>query len=484
MENSGKKNNYIAALVTLASLFFMWGFITCLNDLLIPYLKEVFSLSHFQSNLVQFAFFTAYFTISWLYFIVSSCFGDPILKVGYKNTIVLGLFLSALACFFFFVEAGSPNPSFAGFLGALFLLGTGFTFLQIAANPLVSILGAPETSSSRLNLTQAFNSLGTTLAPVIGGYLIFTLFKPSEESAGAASAVQIPYLILASLLLLLSGVIFFSNVPNHVENTSGNVKGYGALKHPYLVFGMFGIFCYVGAEVTIGSNLISFMTETQSIDKSIATSYLAFYWGGSMIGRFVGAISMSKMEKSIKHILMGVAGLAAFTLIFLITYKSSKGAIDLGNSYYFLIFLVLNYVAFVMAKSVPSRTLGLFAIVNIVLVLAMLSLDGNLSLWAVLSVGLFNSIMFSNVFTLAIEDLKEYTSQGSSLLVMMILGGAVVPPLQGLIADSYNAHIAFAIPLICYAYLAWYGFSGSKIGIKKVNFPVKTEKHPESIVLK
>ena len=171
-----KSNSYYFPLVTLTTLFFMWGFITCLNDILIPYLKDVFELTHFQSNLVQLAFFLAYFIVSLLYFIVSALFGDPIMKIGYKNTIVLGLVISAIACFLFFLEASSESPAFSQFLLALFLLGSGFTFLQIAANPLVAVLGTPETSSSRLNLSQAFNSLGTTLAPIIGGYFIFEYF--------------------------------------------------------------------------------------------------------------------------------------------------------------------------------------------------------------------------------------------------------------------------------------------------------------------
>lgn len=483
MGNSNGKQSYTMALVTLTSLFFMWGFITCLNDLLIPYLREVFTLSHFQANMVQFAFFAAYFIISLLYFLVSSFYSDPIQRIGFRNTIVLGLVISAIACFLFFLEANSQNPQFYLFLMALFMLGTGFTFLQIAANPLVSVLGSPETSSSRLNLTQAFNSLGTTLAPAIGGYVIFTLFM-EEGAERSASAVRFPYLFLASLLLILAGVIFLSNVPGHVGDVSSEteVKGAGALKHPYLVFGMFGIFCYVGAEVTIGSNLISFMTESQGFDKTVATNFLSFYWGGSMIGRFVGSISMSQMEKTKKYAVMAVTALAATALIFAVTNISSNGQIKFTDGFMFLGYLALNYICFILAKSVPSRTLGLFAIVNIILVCVMLNAsDPQIALWSVLSVGLFNSIMFSNVFTLAIDGLKEYTSQGSSLLVMMILGGAIVPPVQGFLADMFNTHIAFAVPLICYAYLMWYGFFGSHIGKKKASI-LKKETQPGAIL--
>lgn len=480
MDNTNGKQSYAIALVTLTTLFFMWGFITCLNDLLIPYLKGVFDLSYFQSNLVQFAFFAAYFIISLLYFLVSRFYSDPIQKIGYKNTIVCGLFISAIACFLFFIEAGSENPKFILFLMALFLLGTGFTFLQIAANPLVSMLGEPETSSSRLNLTQAFNSLGTTLAPLIGGYFIFKVFM--DDNASGASAVQIPYLFLASLLLILAGVIFFSNVPGHVGEANEEVSGAGALKYPYLRYGMLGIFFYVGAEVAIGSNLISFMKESLNFEENLATCYLSFYWGGSMIGRFMGSISMSKMEQNKKLACMAAVGVIATCLILFITNKSSEGVITWQNSFYYFIFLIFNYLAFVMAKSVPSRTLGLFAIANIFLVAVMLLAEPEIALWAVLSVGLFNSIMFSNVFTLAIEDLKEYTSQGSSLLVMMILGGALMPPVQGLLADILNPHAAFIVPLVCYAYLMWYGFVGSRVGKKKI-VPVR-ESHPESSILK
>lgn len=477
-----EKKSYGAALVTLTSLFFMWGFITCLNDLLTPYLKNVFDLTHFQANLVQFAFFTAYFVISLIYFLVSTFYKDPIQKIGYKNTLVCGLIIAALACFLFYQEAGSQNPKFALFLGALFLLGTGFTFLQIAANPLVSMLGEPETSSSRLNMSQAFNSLGTTLAPVIGGYLIFTYFN--NEGDKTASAVQIPYLVLASVLLMLAGILFFSNVPNKVTSETAVVKGAGALKHPYLVYGMLGIFFYVGAEVAIGNNLISFMDSHFHMPEAVATVYLMFYWGGAMIGRFMGAISMSQMPANKKYTFMAAAGLV--TTLIICAIAKSKEVVELSQVVYFLAYLALNYLVFISAKSLPSRTLGFFAVINICLLGIMLVFTGELSLWAVLSVGLFNSIMFSNVFTLAIEGLEEYTAQGSSLLVMMILGGAIVPPIQGYVTDMLGAEdskLAFVVPLLCYVYLAWYGFVGSRIGKAKKKVE-KKEEHPEGIVLK
>lgn len=502
MENTNNKS-YGAALVTLTSLFFMWGFITCLNDLLIPSFKDYFNLSNFQANLVQFAFFTAYFVISLLYFIISSVGFDPIKKYGYKNTLVAGLLIAATACFLFFMEASSDDPQFGLFLFALFLLGTGFSFLQIAANPLVAVLGTEESASSRLNLSQAFNSLGTTFSPAIGAFLIYNYFKDAQ----GVSAVQMPYLILASVLLILSGVLFFSNVPNKVGESSGQpVKGAGALKHPYLVFGMIGIFCYVGAEVAIGSNLTEFIKSNYTIIpnigellgqdylvdgkltdaattvvKNVAAFYLMFYWGGAMTGRFMGSISMSNMPSANKYLTMAVVGILSTSAVCLVAYNSFA-AIKPSYAYIYFIYVVLNYIVFVLAKSNASRTLGLFAIMNVILIAIMLCNTGFTMLWVLLAVGLFNSIMFSNVFTLSIEGLKEYTSQGSSLLVMMILGGALVPPLQGLLADLIGPKIAFAVPMVCYVYLAWFGFVGSRIG-KKKKIVAKTEEHPESVVL-
>ncbi|MCR5568340.1 MAG: sugar MFS transporter [Paludibacteraceae bacterium] len=483
MENTDKKN-YSAALVTLTSLFFMWGFITCLNDLITPKFKDAFGLSNFEANLVQFAFFTAYFVISLIYFLISTFYKDPIQKIGYKNTLVAGLIIAALACFGFFSEASTENPSFYVFLTYLFCLGTGVSFLQIAANPLVSILGSEETSSSRLNLSQAFNSLGTTLAPVIGGYFIYSFFN--EDGSASASAFRIPYLVLASSLMILAGILFFSNVPEQVgDENSVSVKGAGALKHPYLIFGMLGIFFYVGGEVSIGNNLILYMKNCDGFTEDVAKTYLMFYWGGAMIGRFMGSISMSKIERYRKYMMMAGAAIVTAAIIFVIA-ANTKANVGFSALAYFVVYMVVNYLVFIMANSLPSRTLGMFAICNIILLLIMIYSSGTLSLWSVLAVGLFNSIMFSNVFTLAIDKLGEYTAQGSSLLVMMILGGAIVPPIQGLLADNLSAEnykMSFFVPLACYIYLTWYGFVGSHIG-KAKKIVVKQEEHPESIVLK
>lgn len=445
-------------LIALTTLFFMWGFITVLNDILIPYLKGVFELTHFQANLVQFAFFGAYFIGSVIYFIVSLLIGDPINKIGYKNGILIGLFISAAACFMFYPAANTFH-SFGFFLFALFMLGIGFTMLQIAANPYVAILGSPETASSRLNLSQAFNSLGTTLAPVVGGFLIFEYFA-SESNVGAES-VKIPYLALGVTLILLMLFIWFSKLPEF-KNTEGIESKAGALKYRHLVFGMFAIFFYVGAEVSIGSNLVSFLKipEIAGFGDAEASSYLAYYWGGAMIGRFMGAISLSGMKKAGKYSLMFVMAIITFFVIFLVTWYM-KG-LEFFNIWYYLIFVVLNYLFFMMGRSIPSRTLAVFSIIVFLLILVTLLTNGLVSMWCILAVGLFNSIMWSNIFTLAIDGLGKYTSQGSSLLVMMILGGALLPPLQGLMADHYGIHASFAVPMFSYLYLLFYGVYGYK----------------------
>lgn len=467
------KKRYGFSWVTIASLFFMWGFITCLNYLLVPYLQQVFDLSNFWSNFVAVSFFLAYFLVSLGYYFLSTLVGDPAKKIGYKNTIVLGLMLSAIGCFLFFLETSTEDPQFVYFLGAIFLLGAGFSFLQIASNPLILGMGPAETEFSRLNLTQVFNSLGTTLAPVIGGLVLFHLYNGGESTSTFRdpSAVQIPYLILTSALLILSGVVFFAEIPEpqDAQNPTMEIarqlpERRGALQYPYLIFGMIAIFCYVGAEVSIGTNLVGYMKGAYSFDNLTACFYLAYYWGGAMIGRFMGAISMYKdFSRGKKMLLMFVSAIVFFFVI----YFSAR--IPLIQVAYFWGFIILNYIVFLLANSRPSRTTGYFAVVNIILLVFMLCSDNILSLWAVLSVGLFNSIMFSNIFTMAVDRLGKYTAQGSALLVMMIIGGAVVPPLQGWVADQTNAHIAFVVPLICYFYLVFYGFAGHKWGKKALN---------------
>ncbi|MGK7393488.1 MAG: sugar MFS transporter [Candidatus Cyclobacteriaceae bacterium M3_2C_046] len=474
---TGERPNYTPALVSLTTLFFMWGFITSMNDILIPYLKRMFELDRFQSMFVQTAFFGAYFIGSLLYYLISSRWKDPIMKMGYKNGLIIGLFLSALGCITFYPAA--ELKSYGIFLAALFIVGFGFTLLQIAANPYVAILGKPETASSRLNLSQAFNSLGTTIAPILGGYLVFHYFAYMGEpllnqqgqeiltDAGrpiSANGVQIPYLIFAGIFLLLAVVIKITNLPKFT--TEDNIEeGAGALKYRHLVLGMVAIFMYVGGEVAIGSVLINYINELVGYPEMIGKSYLAFYWGGAMIGRFLGAISLSGMQNETRKIIMMVfVALVSYLFIYFAVVMESETPFPLSVTYPFIVFLIINLIGFKIGRSLPERTLLIFAVVNLVLLSVTMMTDGLLAVWTIISIGLFNSIMWSNIFTLAIRGLGKFTSQGSSLLVMAILGGALIPPIQGAVADSLGGyHYSFFIPMICYIYLAYYGWKGYKI---------------------
>jgi MFS transporter, FHS family, L-fucose permease len=445
----------LQAQISLFSLFFMWGFITCLNDILIPYLRGVFTLTIFQATLVQFAFFGAYFLGALFYFLFSVRFGDPINRIGYKNGIIIGLAVAGAGCFLFYPAA--IFLQYGLFLGALFCLGLGLTMLQIAANPYVALLGRPESASSRLNLAQGFNSFGTTIAPVIGGFFIFQYFV-TDASAGEV-AVKIPYIVLACLFWLLAVVIFFIKLPKFA-NEDVIEKGAKVLGFSHLRGGIFAIFAYVGAEVAIGSLLINFMglENITGLEEGAASKLLSFYWGGAMIGRFMGAIMMSDKSTAGKKLAgmfaLGVAGYAIVSLI---------AGVDFMDSLPYLIGLALNYVIFMIFGAHPNKVLAAFSLSAIVLLLIAVFMNGAISMWVLLFIGLFNSIMWSNIFTLAIKDLGRYTSQGSSLLVMAVLGGAVVPPIQGLLADEFGIQMSFLLPVVCYVYLFYYGWKGYEV---------------------
>jgi FHS family L-fucose permease-like MFS transporter len=453
MQESSK--NYTSALITLTSLFFMWGFMTVMNDVLIPHLKNIFQLDYFRSMLVQTAFFGAYFIGALLYYLISSRSGDPINKIGYKNGIIIGLIISAIGSAMFY--PATILNIYGVYLLALFILGLGFTVLQIAANPYVAILGSPQTASSRLNLAQGFNSLGTTLGPLIGGTLIFTYFAGTE-------AVKIPYLVLAGFLIILAVIIKISKLPEFA-NKEKIEKGKGALKFPHLTLGMVAIFMYVGGEVAVGSILINFfgLENIAGMSEDMASSFLSLYWGGLMVGRFSGAIYLSDISNQFKKFsYMVIAALAAFLIIYISNYI--KTDMSFVTMLPMLIFIAVAFVLFLYGKSIPSRTLYFFASIVIILLLTTVFTKGEIAFWAVIGIGIFNSIMWSNIFTLAIDGLGKYTSQGSSLLVMAILGGAVIPPIQGAFADLMGVQFSFIVPILCYVYIFYYGISGYKKG--------------------
>ncbi|QQS50215.1 MAG: sugar MFS transporter [Bacteroidota bacterium] len=398
-------------MVILTSLFFLWGFITCLNDILIPHLMNIFKLGYTEGMLVQFVFFTAYA-------VMSLPSGSLVRRIGYKHGIVLGLVVAGLGALLFYPAAGTKSYGF--FLFAFFILATGITLLQVSANPYVSVLGTAETASSRLTLTQAFNSLGTTLAPIFGSILILAVAIEGASEAQHASAVQGPYLGIAAVLFLLAATIAIIKLPiisthesaNNQTDITNNIKTRPktAWGYKHLVLGAIGIFVYVGAEVSIGSFLVKFLSlpEIGGITEKEGGKMISYYWGGAMVGRFIGAAIMQKFN--------------------------------------------------------PGKLLGINSLVALLLVLLTMMTSGNISMWFILSVGLFNSIMFPTIFTLAINKLGLQTAQGSGILCMAIAGGAIIPLMQGLIADSsIGLHHSFILPVLCYAYIAFYGFKGHKV---------------------
>ncbi|MBL7951015.1 MAG: sugar MFS transporter [Flavobacteriales bacterium] len=460
VRSADRSTNANGALAVLTSLFFLWGFITVLNDVLVPHWKELFQLSYAQSLLVQFCFFGAYFIGSLVYYFISIASGDPIERIGYKRGLMVGLGLSALGCALF--APASYLHSYAAHLVALFVLGLGFTVLQIAANPFVAIIGPAESASSRLNLAQAFNSLGTTLAPLIGGWLIFDQVDPS-------AAVRMPYIGLAMLLALIALVVRASRLPEPAR--AERSMDSNAMRHPQLRWGMVAIFCYVGAEVAVGSLIIGFLglTGVMGLDEEVAKHYLSLYWGGAMTGRFLGAVALNAaMPFTRKLASMLVIGAAMFGLLMLL---NATGPVSVVDFWPMALLILGNIAVALLARENAGRAMGMFAAVAVALLVAVVVADGQVAAWAIIAIGLFNSILWSNIFTLSIAGLGSDTAQGSSLLVMMILGGALTPWAQASIIDLIGAssgtergfHLSFILPLACYAYLVWYGLRGSTL---------------------
>ena len=410
----GTGQSYAAPLATVTTLFFMWGFLTCLNDILVPHLKSIFDLSYAQVMLIQFAFFGAYFVFS----LPSARIVDAI---GYQRSMVVGLLAMGLGAFLFVPAA--MVPSFPLFLGALIVLAAGITCLQVAANPYVTVLGKPETASSRLNLTQAFNLLGTFLAPFFGGLLILSAAPKTMADIRAmapdvlqayrlheAATVKTPYVGLGIALVVLALAIGSFKLPKieHAQHKVGEKVNDSIWNHPSLIFGAIGIFVYVGGEVSIGSFLVNYFTQPEigGLTEKVAASFVAFYWGGAMVGRFIGSALLQKM--------------------------STRGL------------------------------LGICAVCAAALVAISMLTTGHTAMYSIILVGFFNSIMFPSIFTLGVAELGPLTGDGSGVMIMAIVGGAIIPVAQGWIADRIGIHHAFFLPVICYLYILFFALSGSK----------------------
>ena len=463
--SAGNGQTYRGPFAIMTVLFFMWGFMTVFNDILIPRFKEAFTLDYFHAMLVQFAFFGAYVIGSLIYFAISATTGDPIAKIGYKNGVILGLLISATGSALFWPAA--TMLSYPLFLGGLFVVGLGFAMLQIAANPYVTILGPERTASSRLNLAQAFNSVGTTIGPLIGGYLIFQYF--AKTGAHGAESVRIPYLIFCIMFVVLAGVFFVIRLPHVGE---GDAKpGIGALKYPHVMLGVLAIFMYVGGEVSVGSAIINFLGQPSvaGMDPAEASKYVSLFWGGMLIGRFMGAVELSEMKKRNKQVMLLVVPIVCFLAFWVLrSWDSDRHQFDFAAGWSilknYLPLLGLCWVLFQFGKALAGRTLLIFGTTIVILLAVSMIQGGKLAMWCIVGIGLFTSIGWPNIFSLALDGMGVLKSQVSSLLVMAILGGALLPPLQGWIADHQGLQISFIVPLLAYAYVAFYGGFGHKIG--------------------
>jgi FHS family L-fucose permease-like MFS transporter len=397
-EPVGQANrNYTPALTTLGVLYFMMGLITCLNDTLVPFFKRGFNLSYSESSLVQFYFFLTYG-------IMSIPAGMVVTRTGYKNGMVLGFSVAAIGAFLFY--PASVYHQYILFLAALFIVAIGIVLLQVAANPYVTVLGPAKTASSRLALVQGVGSVGTTVAPVLGAYFILSKLS---ESAASSAAVRVPYLAIAATLTIIALVVFRLKLPV-IKAQAATVADAGIKQSVFLFrnlnLGIIAIFLYVGAEVSIGTFLTNYISDTLHIDIKNANSYVAFYWGSMVIGRLVGSAAL----KTVK----------------------------------------------------PSLALAWCAAIAGALVLISIFSGGQVAVWSMITVGLFNSVMFAIIFSLSVNGLGDLTTKASGFLSTAIAGGAIISFSQGVLKDHFTWQVAFILPLLCYLYILFYGVSGYK----------------------
>ena len=571
MSNTNQPTNY-PALYTLILVFFFWGFIAAGNSIFIPFCKNYFSLDQFQSQLIDFAFYTAYFLGALLLFISSTIKGvDIIGKWGYKKSIVYGLLLSAIGAAIMIIAVKS-NVYF-GMLIGLFVVALGFSIQQTAANPFAVLLGDPKTGTSRQNLAGGVNSFGTSIGPIIVGLALFGTTATVDDDQIkhlALDKVILLYTAVGALFLIAAGIFYFSKklpagistepmekagkarknliamtalvilcfipvfasynsdaakkievlnneitvldnskktetdvaatatieknidakkvelqeVKHPLEkqrmyylggallavvlclvyaNTSSkkNPEGWGAMKYPQLVLGMLAILAYVGVEVAIGSNLGELLSlpEFGGHQSSDLAPYISMYWGSLMIGRWTGAISVFNLNKQQQMIATIVVPFVAFFVIIGINMIAQK---DMSHLYYYAICIVIQVILFLVSKNKPALTLIIFGLFGVIAMIIGLLTTGNIAIYAFLSGGLACSIMWPSIFTLAITGLGKYTAQGSAFLVMMILGGGIIPPLQGKLSDIIGIHSSYIVPVLCFAYITLFAYMARK----------------------
>jgi FHS family L-fucose permease-like MFS transporter len=445
-----QKNTQAVGMAFMGMIFFIFGFVTTFNITLADKFKAVFDLSNFEAQLVNGAFFFTYFVLSF-------AGGGIIKKIGYKSGVILGLVLVALGSFLFFPAA--KVPSFPFFLVAIFIMASGVVFLQTAANPYVAALGPSETASGRLNLTQALNSIATTIAPILASIFVFKVaaegaldatLNPAQQ---AAKSVPVPFIIIGVLVLIIAVVIFLLKLP--VIETVGEQKK-SVWKYPHVILGAFGIFFYVGAEVGSAAMIQRYLQEAANFTKTDAAKMIALYWGGAMIGRFYGSFMLSNVDKAKKSLYTVLVLILAFVVGWYIRRDFTDGLIFVGIAF-------VNYLAIQLGSGKANKTLAVFAMIAAMLALATMIVPSGLILWVGCSIGFFNSVMFPNIFALGVDGLDHgELSMASGLINTLIVGGAVVPVLMGLMADGFGVRYSFILPVLCYGYILFFALVGSK----------------------
>lgn len=462
MSSNDKQTNW-GQFIPLVSVFFFWGFVAASNDILIPVFKKAFDLSQGQSQLVSVAFYVAYTVGAILYMIISKALGSDIVrKLGYKNSLSLGLLISALGTLLFYPAANTG--SFELMLSGLFIVGLGFSLQQTVANPLAIALGPISTGSQRLTMAGGINNLGTTIGPLIVTFAIFGA-NANADTAIDISTVKVPYLILGLAFATVALLLKFSSLPNRVEeehveeSTDLNAKS-SALQFPQLVLGMIAIFVYVGVEVSTASNMPAYLEHDLHMSIGEIAPYVSLYWASLMIGRWGGASEAFTSDVKIQNILKIALPYLAFGVFLFASYLAGK---DLAPFYVYALIILALIVADILSKGNPARMLLIFSLFGIVALALGMATTGMVSVFAFTSVGLFCSTLWPCIFALAITGLGKQTTQGSNFLIMMIMGGGIISWIQGFVADATSAHFSYIVGILCFAYLAFYAWKVPQI---------------------
>ncbi len=447
-----------SALFTLTTVFFFWGFVAASNDILIPVFKEAFDLTQGQSQFVSIAFYISYTVGSLIYMGISLMIGkDLVNKMGYKNGLVFGLIISALGTLLFYPAANTG--SYPLMLAGLFTVGLGFSLQQTVANPLAIALGPVKTGSQRLTLAGGINNFGTTIGPLIVSFAIFGTASSGSTNMSIES-VKVPYLILGLAFILVAVLLKFSSLPEHPETVEESVDDVSsskksALQYPQLVLGMVAIFLYVGVEVSTAANLPAYMESKLGFAIDEIAPYVSLYWASLMIGRWTGAVQAFTDNMSAQKILRFLAPYLAFGVFLLVNAIANH---DLTPFYVYGLIILVLIAADMASKGDAARMLLIFSVLGIVALFIGMTTTGMISVYAITSVGLFCSTLWPCIFALSVRGLGKHTSQGSSFLIMMIMGGGIISWLQGSVSESIGIQNSYIIGVLCFAYLAFFAW--------------------------